>query len=396
MKTLFDDFLIIFPDRSICRGYVTAENGKITETGTGAFTGKADETVHGHGMYLCPGFVDIHVHGADGYEFIDGTEEAFTKAMRAHLLGGTTTIVPTFSSADIETYRTAIAAYGEIKASWNEKSGLPRPGGIHMEGPYFSEAQAGAQDPSVIRAPKKEEYEYLLSLTDDIVRWAAAPELDGAMEFAGYLSSRGIGVSIGHSDATSDTADEALKNGFSSVTHLYSGCSLVHRNGPFREGGVVESALKNSGLDVEIIADGAHLPRELLELIYRVKGPEHIALVTDCIRCGGHVYPDGTVIPYDKKRNIDVTIERSVAVMPGRKSFAGSLATTSHLVRTMVRLAGTGLADAVYMAAAVPARLIGKDDTIGSVAPGRYADFTILDGDLEVSSVYIGGQRADR
>lgn len=391
MKTLFKNANIVLTDK-VASGDVLVENGKIAKLGT--VTEKTDNIVDLDGSYLCPGFVDIHNHGGAGYEFIDATEEAYLGALRAHLKGGTTTIVPTFSSYPLDMILSAVSVFNDLKKKEADIDCIPHLAGLHMEGPNFAAAQAGAQDPDVIHPPEKSEYEAILSATPYIKRWSVAPELDGALEFGKYLSERGINASIGHSDANTDTTQEAVKYGYDTVTHVYSGCSLVHRNGAFREGGVVEGAFLSDELTVEIIADGAHLPRELLQLIYKIKGPDKIAMVTDCIRPGGESFPDGTILPYDKSKGIDITIERGVALLPGGKAFAGSLATTSHLVRIMVNLAGIPIHEVCRMMSLTPARIIKMDDCIGSIEIGKNADFTVLDKDLQVEKVVLDGNVA--
>jgi len=393
MKTLFKNAKVVLFDKVIA-GDVMTENGKITDIGS--LNQTADETIDLSGDYLCPGFVDIHNHGGAGYEFIDATEEAYLGALRTHLAGGTTTIVPTFSSYPLDMILKAVDVFNDLKEKEADISGIPHLAGLHMEGPNFAQAQAGAQDPSIIHPPKKEEYEAILSATPYVLRWSVAPELEGALEFGKYLSERGINASIGHSDANTDTTLEAVNYGYDTVTHVYSGCSLVHRNGAFREGGVVEGAFLEDRLTVEIIADGAHLPKELLQLIYKIKGPDKIVMVTDCIRPGGASFPDGTVLPYDEEKGIDITIERGVALLPGGKAFAGSLATTSHLVRIMVNLVGLPIYEVCRMMSLNPARVIKLDNEIGSIEIGKNADFTILDKDLQVSKVILTGKIAYR
>lgn len=391
MKVLFKNAKIVLPDKVIA-GDVLVENGKIIKIGE--VTDSSEKETDLCGNYLCPGFVDIHNHGGAGYEFIDATEEAYLGALRAHLKGGTTTIVPTFSSYPLDVILSAISVFNDLKEREAQIEGIPHLACLHMEGPNFAAAQAGAQDLDVIHPPKKEEYETILAATPYVKRWSVAPELDGALEFGKYLSDRGINASIGHSDANTDTTLEAVKYGYDTVTHVYSGCSLVHRNGAFREGGVVEGAFLADSLTVEIIADGAHLPKELLQLIYKIKGPDKIAMVTDCIRPGGESFPDGTVLPYDKQKGIDITIERGVALLPGGKAFAGSLATTSHLVRIMVNLAGIPIHEVCRMMSLTPARIIKMDDEIGSIEVGKCADFTVLDNNLEVAAVILKGETA--
>jgi N-acetylglucosamine-6-phosphate deacetylase len=392
MKTLIKDATLILKDGYLENGYVVCEDGVIKAVGSGVYP-EADysEIISANGNYLAPGFVDIHVHGGVGHEFIDGTEEAFTEILRAHHKGGTTTILPTFSSATLDTYRKVIPFYNEYKDREDSIKGIPHLAGIHMEGPYFAPAQAGAQIPGIIRNPIREEYEEILNMTPHILRWSVACELEGALEMGDVLEKRGISVSIGHSDATTDQAEEAIAPGYSSVTHLYSSCSIVHRNAPFREGGLVEAAFLRDELDVEIIGDGAHLPRELLQLIYKIKGSDKIALVTDCIRYGGKHYEEGEKV-YDPICDHWLTIERNVAVMPDRSCFAGSLSTTSHLVRTMVKLTPAPLYEAVKMASLIPAKIVGLDKQIGSIEEGKKGDFVILDKDLQVKTVILDGE----
>lgn len=392
MKTLIKDATLVLPDGYLEKGYVVCENGRISAIGSGAHPQENfDSIISAKGNYLSPGFVDIHVHGGVGHEFIDGTENAFNDILRAHHKGGTTTIVPTLSSASLEDYLKVISLYNDYKSREDTIDGIPHLAGIHMEGPYFAPAQAGAQRPGIIRLPKAEEYNAILDATPHIIRWSIACELEGALEMGDALARKGISVSIGHSDATTEQAEIAIDHGYKSVTHLYSSCSIVHRNAPFREGGLVEAAFLREDLDVEIIADGAHLPRELLQLIYKIKGPDRIALVTDCIRYGGKKYDEGEKV-YDPICDHWLTIERNVAVMPDRSCFAGSLATTSHLVRTMVKLTPAPLYEAVKMASLVPARLIGLDKDIGSIENGKKGDFVILDKDLQVTAVILDGK----
>ena len=390
MKTLIKNVTVVVPDGYIENGFVTAENGIICEIGVGEPQGSLDTVIDGEGGYLCPGFVDIHVHGGVGHEFIDSTETAYDEILRAHHKGGTTTILPTFSSATLDTYLEAVRVYGEYKDKEKDKDGIPHLGGIHMEGPYFALSQAGAQTPDIIHPPVPTEYNAILDATPHILRWSVACELEGAFELGEKLKSMGISVTIGHSDASSDCVAEARGHGYDSVTHLYSSCSIVHRNGPFREGGIVEAAYLDDSLKVEIIADGAHLPKELLKLIYKIKGSDNIALVTDCIRYGGRSYAEGEVV-YDPIQKHHLTIERNVAVMPDRSCFAGSLATTSHLVRTMVNIAEVPLCEAVKMASLIPARIVGLDSAIGSIESGKNADFVILDRELSVKKVLLDG-----
>jgi N-acetylglucosamine-6-phosphate deacetylase len=183
----------------------------------------------------------------------------------------------------------------------------------------------------------------------------------------------------------------AYDAGYSCVTHLYSGCSSLHRNGPFREGGVVEAAFLLDDLDVEVIADGVHLPPPFLRLIFKIKGPEKVALITDCIRPGGTHYHEGDVAYDDIEKAHPVLLENQVAIMPDRKNFAGSIATSSRLVRTIVQKCGISLPEAVRMAALTPARMLGLEQEIGSIAVGKRADLLLMDKSLNIEECFLSG-----
>ena len=261
--------------------------------------------------------------------------------------------------------------------------------GLHLEGPYFSHSQAGAQDPAHMRDPDPEEAEEMLAACPDIVRWSLAPELPGALEMGRALTERGVLAAIGHSDATYAQVKESIEAGFSHITHLYSACSTITRVSGFRRGGVVEAAYVLDGLTSEIIADGCHLPPELLQMAYRFIGPKRLCLITDAMRAAGQT--GGESILGSLENGQRVIIEDGVAKMPDRTSFAGSVCTADRLVRNMVRLAGASLPDAVEMVTATPARIIGKQDVTGLVAPGRKADLVLFDGDIHVKKVWTDG-----
>jgi N-acetylglucosamine-6-phosphate deacetylase len=290
---------LVLPYQVLQDAWLISREGKITAYGCGVSPQQTFSTViDAKGQYLTPGFVDLHVHGGAGADFRDGEEAAFVRAMQAHLAGGTTTMLATVSSTTLEGTLESLRIYEAMRQREAQLPPLPRLAGVHLEGPYFSQKERGAQDETIIRLPDAAEYERILEQAPCLRRWSIACELPGALELGERLHKRGIMASVGHSDATTAQVYEAFGRGFHSVTHLYSGCSVLHRNGPHREGGVVEAAFLIDEMDVEVIADGVHLPPDFLRLIYKIKGPEHIALITDSIRAGAADVPEGTVV-YD-------------------------------------------------------------------------------------------------
>ncbi len=344
-----------------------------------------DEEIKAEGRYVAPGFVEIHTHGAAGYDFLDNTKEAYIKIARAHAQHGTTSLLPTITSSDTQGMLDSIDVFESVG-----ETGGANLLGIHFEGPYFAPSQKGAQEERFLRDFDPEEYEKIAERTDRIIRWTGAPELAGSEEFAKYITSKGILPCIGHSDAESTVAHKAFENGFTHITHLYSAMSTVHRKNAFRHAGVVEEAYLNDDITVEIIADGIHLPADLLRLVYKIKGPDKIALITDSMRGAG--MPDGESVLGSLKNGLKVIIEDGVAKLPDRTAFAGSVAFSDRLVRNMVNMANVSIVDAVKMASTTPAKIIGAQ-TKGELMPGYDADVVIFDKDINIFATLVGGKR---
>lgn len=345
-----------------------------------------EKEIDANGMYVSPGFVDIHIHGALGFDFLDGTEEAYQKIAEEVSKHGATSIVPTLTSSTKESMENAILTFDKVKA--NKPNGA-RLLGIHLEGPYFAASQKGAQDESKIRDFDPEEYEKIASMSDSLIRWTAAPERKGAEDFGKFMKEKNILPCIGHSDADCKTAKKAFDNGFTHVTHLYSCTSTVHRKNAFRYAGIIEQAYLNDDMTVEIIADGIHLPDDLLKLVYKLKGADKIALITDSMRGAG--MPDGESILGGYEDGLKVIIEDGVAKLPDRSAFAGSVAFCDRLVKNMITLADVSVCDAVKMASETPAKILGLKN-IGKLQEGYLADIVIFDADINIYKTIIDGK----
>lgn len=389
MRTVFLNAKIITPTRIIREvGSVVVENGKISEVQEAGVPSIApnDQIIDAAGLYLSPGFIDIHIHGGDGADVMDGTIEDVCTVCRAHLRNGTTSIVPTALSCKLEELLNGLKV---ISDAANVKENMPEILGIHLEGPYFSIDQAMAQDPKYIKNPEKEEYEMIFRECPSIIRWSVAPELPGALEMGQWMKENGIIGSIGHSNAVYEDVVRACENGYSMVTHLFNAMSRLTRKNVIMQLGVAESSLALDELVVEIIADGMHLPPCLLKLIYKTKGVENICLVTDANRAAGQNVKES--ILGSKENGQKIEIADGVAYMPGRTSFAGSIATTDRLVRTMYKQAEIPLVDAIKMATSVPARMMRVDARKGSITAGKDADIVLFDEDIQIKLVMARG-----
>lgn len=386
MKTLIKNGKLILPE-SIVEADILILDGKISAIGK--LSDAADETIDAAGAYVCPGFIDMHTHGAGGADFMDGTVEAYLTASKMQAAHGATLVFPTTLTStnealfeSVETYRKAVAANTEGA----------RFGGMHLEGPYFNPAQAGAQDPRYLRCPDNpEEYREIIRRAGGAIkRWSFSPELEGAPAFASELKAQGILASIGHTDATFEDCDAAYKAGATHMTHFFSCMSTITRKGGFRIGGVLEYGYYQKGMSIELIADGCHVPASLLKMIVGIKGVDKIALVTDSMRGAG--MPDGPSILGSLADGQACIIEDGVAKMPSRTCFAASVATADRLVRTMMNLAECSVTDAVKMVTVNPAKMMGIYDRKGSIEVGKDADLVIWDGDVKVKRTIINGK----
>ena len=378
---------LITPQGLVAGGTVIVDGDRIVSVSKENDDVENAIAIDARGKYVSPGFIDIHVHGGGGYDFMDGTETAFLKIAEVHAQFGTTSMLPTTLTSTKEEMLQTLAAYDV--ANRNNINGAQFLG-MHLEGPYLAMSQRGAQDPRYIRDPDPGEYKDILSQSSSIRRWSAAPELKGAMEFGKYMKSRGVLPSIAHTDAIYEDVIVAFENGYTLATHLYSAMSGVTRRNAFRYAGVVESAFIIDDMDVEIIADGVHLPAPLLKLVFKIKGADRTALITDAMRAAGTDVRES--ILGNPKNGLKVIVEDGVAKLPDRTSFAGSVATTDRLVRTMISMAGVSLPDAIKMMTATPARILGVLDKKGELAGGKDADIVIFDEDINVSMTIVRGK----
>lgn len=389
MQKLFLNSVLVTAGKLVPGSWVAIENGYILAVGTGDIPERflSWETVDANGDYLCPGFIDNHCHGGGGHDFMDGSVEAMLGAARAHMRYGTTTIAPTtLSSSDGELF----AFLENYKEAARVTENMPHFLGVHLEGPHFSPAQAGAQPPEYLKPPSVEFAREVMARGEGtIVRWSIAPELDGALETGDFLHEKGVLLSIAHTDAMYEDIAAAARHGYTHMTHFYSGMSQMKRVNAFRVLGAVECGYLMDEMRVELIADGMHLPPELLRLILKLKPHDRITLVTDSMRGAG--MPEGPSVLGSLKDGLPVILEGGIAKLPDRSAFAGSMATTDRLVRVMVEKAGLSLPEAVELVTGNVAKLYGIYDRVGDIAPGKQADMVVLDKTLHAAQVYVSG-----
>jgi len=372
---------LITPHRIVTGADVFIRDGKIMSSGT-----PGDRVIDARGRYVSPGFIDLHVHGGGGHDFMDGTEEAFLGIAQLHARYGTTAMMPTTLTGSEEELLHTLAVYEQVLPKNKQGAQFL---GMHLEGPYFAMNQRGAQDPRYIRNPDPAEYHRLVGHFPGIRRWSVAPELPGALEMAAFLKEKGILAAWAHTDAVYEEILIAFEHGYTHATHLYSAMLGVTRRNATRYAGAVEAAFLIDAMTVEIIADGVHLPPPLLQLVHKIKGPAKTALITDAMRAAG--MPEGESMLGNIHHGLKVIVEDGVAKLPDRTAFAGSVATADRLVRTMVH-AGVPLVEVIQMITSTPAAILGLEDSKGTIAPGYDADVVILDENSSVHATIVNGE----
>jgi N-acetylglucosamine-6-phosphate deacetylase len=383
MKKLFYNAKIVGEDGLLPESSMLVEDGVIIGFGDN----DADEKIDCGGKYLLAGFIDIHVHGGGGADFMDGSVEGIETAVSTHLAHGTTTIFPTTMSAEMQEIENVFKLYRQVKEGKRVKANL---GGLHLEGPFISPKMCGAQRLDLIVLPTKNEIELLKENADIIARITCAPEVDGVMEMAKALLPLGISFSMGHTMATYEQAEAAFENGFSAITHLYSATSGFHKVNQKVHIGVTQAAYGIEGIYAELIGDGCHVPKQLLRLVTKFKGVDKVCLVTDAMRAAGTDLTEsylGKICPENR-----VIIEDGVAKLPDRSFFAGSIGTMDRAFKFAIQNAELPLQTASKLVSLTPAKLMGISAKKGSIAIGKDADFVLLDDEFNVKKVYVNAQ----
>jgi len=345
-------------------------------------------TIDGRGLSAAPGFIDLHIHGALGFDFMDATEEAYRKIGEYHATGGTTAYLPTTATESPD----AIFACIDMAARSRQQGlGGVEILGVHVEGPYMAPTKHGCHDPGYVRRPSKEENRGYLDRAPIIKRITLAPEVPGVQDFIRDLSRHGIIPSGGHSEATLDQTSEAIDNGMSMITHLYCAMSTITKKGPFRIPGMLESTLFDDRLATELIADLKHVSRELMMLAMKAKAEQTICFVTDAMRGAG--MPDG-IYTFGSSRGTKTIVEHGIARNVENTGFASSTVRMIDLVRNAVETMGLSLSAALRRASLVPATIAGVADRKGSLNAGKDADIVLLETAprLEVRMTLSRGQ----
>ena len=371
-------------------GMVIVHGDRIDYAGPRGEVPERAEVIDASGQYLAPGFVDIHVHGGAGSDFMDAADADIETVFRYHAAHGTTSLCPTTATAPLDEILTSLEAIARYR---NGLQLFGRALGAHIEGPYLAMTKRGCHLPQFVHNPEEREWRKILE-RGPVASMTLAPELPGARALVEELHRRGANANAGHSEALYQEMEEAADWGMRHVTHLYCAMTDAMNNrwrgtpNP-RSGGIVEAVYLDERLSSELITDGKHLSPEMLKLAFRNKGYEKLAIVTDAMRGAG--MPDGEYA-FGPRHGMRATVKNGEARVPDGTALASSVFPMNEMVRVFRELAGCPLWQAVRMASLTPAQIVHQDDRIGSLAPGKFADLLIIDEQIRVQATYIGGR----
>lgn len=384
---ILEGIRLVGPDGVIENAAVGVEAGRITFAGKAKDAPAGPERIDLGGLSICPGLIDTHVHGAAGHDFMAASGEVYDAICGLHAKGGTTALLLTTVTAPLDDVYNVLR-FGREFLERAKPEGA-RILGAHIEGPFLSPERPGVHDIRLMRHPDSESADALLTVGLPVRLVTLAPELPGAPAFIQRIQERGALASGGHSDAWDDEVRTAFDAGLRRVTHTFNCMSTARKRGAFREAGLLEFALGEPEICCEAIADGAHVPRTLLRMLYRAKGADGITLITDASSgCG---LPEGSEFEIAGSM---CRVSDGRALTADGQTLAGSTLTMWEAVRGMIALTDAPLHEAVRMASLNPARALGLEHERGCLAIGTRADYLVFDASLNLLATVIEGNIA--
>ena len=324
---------------------------------------------------LIPGMVDVHIHGANNFDMMDGTTESIQVVSKKCAETGCTSFLVTSVSSSLESLLKMIRSAKEVIG----KEEGAKIAGIHLEGPYLNVLKKGMQNEKYLRHPNFEEMDLIFKEAGDLIKMVTiAPELPGGIDLIHYLTKRNVVVAIAHSNATYEEATQAFEEGASHITHCFNAMPVIHHRAP----GLVAAALENDGVSLQAIVDGVHLHPGIIRLMHKIKGPNKIVLTTDALQAMG--VGDGDYVFGGHQ----VSVKEGIARLQD-----GTLASSTITMNRSLKLSsdfGIPLSDSIKMASTTPANILGLN-SIGEIKEGYVADLVMLDDQFNVTQTIING-----
>ena len=364
---------VYLKDRVIDNGFVLIKDDKIVDVGSMAFVPQTTgEVIDAQGRNVIPGFIDQHIHGANGADHMDGTQEAVATIAQFIPQEGTTSFLSTTMTQSVEAVSHALQVIADYADTYN-KPGEAEIVGIHLEGPFISSKHVGAQNPAFLLKPTVQDFDVFYEASRGKIRMITYAPEEAAPDFTSYLRSKNVIPSAGHTDAYYDDIMALIPEGLANLTHFHNAMTPHHHRNP----GAVTAGFVSSALKAELIVDGVHVHPHSVKATVQIKGADHVIAITDAMRAKG--LPDGK---YDLGGQEVTKIGKECRIASG--SLAGSVAEMDFVVRNLKEFTGASMEDLIKMSSANSAKHLGIDDRKGSIGVGLDADIVIVDDNINV------------
>ncbi len=373
---------IYLEDRIIENGFISIKQDKIVSFGEMANAPTDEDVIDAQGRNVLPGFIDQHIHGANGADHMDATQQAIADIATFLPAEGTTSYLATTMTQAVDVVNKALTEIENYRVNYN-LAGQAEILGVHLEGPFISKKHVGAQNPNFVAKPTKATFDIFYEASNQTIKLITYAPEEAEAGFTDYLRSKGVVPSIGHSDAYFDQVVAEIPHGLANLTHFHNAMTSHHHRTP----GAVTAGFINPKLKAELIVDGIHLHPAVVKATYEIKGADNIILITDAMRAKG--LPDGK---YDLGGQEVTKIGKECRIENG--ALAGSVAEMNYVVANFRKFTGAPLSDVVKVASYNPARQIGVLDRKGSIAIGKDADVIIIDDDINVYTTICRGKLA--
>lgn len=373
---VINNIKIVALNKIIENGYIEINGKKIKKVGKGNYAGNDSEIIDGKGKIAFPGFIDMHIHGSCGIDFMDADENQIKTIADTLYKEGTTTFLATTLTSDYKSLKRVCKTVAKAKKH------VPSLGGIHFEGPYINAKYKGAQNEKYIRIPNIDEFNELVKISKNNVRYISmAPELEGAMEFIKNAKMQNVTVSAGHTDASFDDIKDAIDCGLTNTTHTHNAMSGHHHRKP----GVVTAAMYFDSLFTEVICDGIHVCPNTLKTFYKIVGPDRFVIVTDALLAKHSDFENFKLFGLD-------CVKKDGAAYLTSGPLAGSLLTMDQAIRNVKEYTNASLIDLAKISSTNAAKSLNMHDR-GVLAKGKLADIVLMSNSLEVIDVYKLGRK---